>query len=236
MISDGFVQLSFTIPMALGPKTKMAVHCLAEKMNLQEIKIIHLEQIDTEKTFCILQGVCEAEVDVEKITENPEPELVYDFQHINGYIQEKIKRQIVVMGASLGRDSMPVFLDTLFNVSGYMGQAGLETYPQFKAINYRADLDMPMLAKKIADLQSDAILVSKVSTRRDDPVIDLRKFLRELEKTPGVPQHLVKICIGPRLNEQKAKDMGFDMGFGPGTVPNQVAGFIAQEMGKRLAL
>ena len=44
---------------------------------------------------------------------------------------------------------------------------------------------------------------------------------------------VLMICGGPRISHELAIELGYDAGFGAGTLPNQVASYIAAELARR---
>jgi beta-lysine 5,6-aminomutase beta subunit len=44
----------------------------------------------------------------------------------------------------------------------------------------------------------------------------------------------VLICGGPRVTNRLASELGYDAGFGRGTLPSEVAAFVAATMADRL--
>ena len=232
-LNDGVVNLNFTLPMPKSGKAEKVAKIFAEKMGLKDIQILSSMAIDKNFTHFTLRAISDVVVNAAEM-QGAQPEKTFNFRELNKLLKKKVKRKVFVVGASLDKESDTVSMDTLFNRRGYLGDSGLESYPMLKAVNYRAEFEMSKLAKKIADLQVDAVVVSKIASKRDDPVVDLRKFLRELDKMDGVPKHLVKICVGPRVTEKFAKDIGYDFGFGAGTLPSQVATFITDAVIDRI--
>lgn len=233
-MGDGVVQLSFTLPVAKSEEARVAAQSLCEKMNLKRVSVVHMEALERGYTFFVVYASLEADID---ITEIKVPKLEYpdySFDEINTMLSQKVGRKIVVLGACIGTDAHTVGIDAIFNMKGYLGHYGLERYPSLRAINLRAQVDTQDLVAKIIDLQADAVLVSRVVTQRDSHIFEFKKFLTELKAASNVPAHLVKICGGPRMTHKEAVEIGYDAGFGPGTLPSQVASYIATEITKRI--
>lgn len=231
---DGFLRLSFTLPMPLGNKTRVVARTCVEKMGLKNVTVTHLEAIDRANTYCVVEAQTEAVIDATTIVPDVASEKLADLRSVCRFVEERLQRKILVAGACLGVESDSVVMDTIFTLAGYMGEPGLEAYPCFMAKNLRAEYDMEALVRKLVEVQADAILICKVATKGDDPVVELRKFIRLLDDTETLPDHLVKICVNPRMTTQLAEDIGYDAGFGAGTLPLQVAEFIAQTVVERV--
>ncbi|MFH1356903.1 MAG: OAM dimerization domain-containing protein [bacterium] len=232
---DGAIQLSFTLPMPCCEEAKIAAQTLVEKMGFQKVNVIYTEAMGPCFTFFVVYGCSDVVVDLTKI-EVPKLDFPnYSYEQVNGLIKEKIGRKLVVLGACIGTDAHTVGIDAIFNMKGYMGDYGLERYTSMQAINLRAQVSTKQLIEKIVALQADAVLISRVVTQRDEHIDVLKEFIQELEQEKEVASNLIKICGGPRISHQLAKELGFDAGFGPGTKPSHVASYIADESIKRLA-
>ncbi|MCP5464853.1 MAG: cobalamin B12-binding domain-containing protein [Deltaproteobacteria bacterium] len=233
--NDGVVQISFTLPMPACDEARVAALQFAEKMNIQKASVLHMEAIDDDFSFFVVYGQCEAEVDLEQIEVPKLDHPQYGFHEINDMLGQKLDRKLVVLGACIGTDAHTVGIDAIFNMKGYLGDYGLERYSCFEAINLRAQVDVKDLADKIIEKQADVVLVSRVVTQRDSHIEEFKKLLAELSSRENVPAKLIKICGGPRMTHKEAIDIGYDAGFGPGTLPGQVASYIATEALQRFA-
>jgi len=80
----------------------------------------------------------------------------------------------------------------------------------------------------------DATLVSQLVTQKGS---DLRNFteLTELLEAEGLRDRIVLICGGPRVTNLMASELGYDAGFGRGTLPSEVAAFIAVSLADRFS-
>jgi len=224
---DGQVQTSFTLPMPASEEARVAAQMVAERMGLQNVSVNHMEAIDPNFTFFVVYGSVSFEINISEIVVPKLDYPLYDFDQINNLLQKTVGRKIVVIGACIGSDAHTVGIDAIFNMKGYLGDYGLEAYSAFQAMNLRAQVDTKDLAKKVAELKANVVLVSRVVTQRDEHITELKKFLVDLSQTEGVPSNLIKICGGPRINHTIASEIGYDAGFGPGTKPGQVASYIA---------
>lgn len=231
---DGMVQLSFTLPVKASAEARQAAGELAKKMGLEKIHVAHMEPVDEGFTFFVLYASCPHTVDMGciKVVKPENPVLTFD--EINETIKTKIGRKVVVVGACIGSDAHTVGIDAIFNMKGFAHDWGFERYEWMSAHNLRAQVPVDILAKKVAELQADAVLVSRVVTQRDEHVTELKNFLSAVKSTEGILPHLVKICGGPRITHRDALSWGYDAGFGPGTKPSEAGSLIVWELIKRL--
>lgn len=231
--NDGMIQLSLTLPVKASPEAREAAVALCTKMGLEKIHVAHMEGMDDGFTFFVVYARCPHDVDLSSIKVSKMEMEELKFDEINDLIKAKFGRKLVVVGACIGSDAHTVGIDAIFNAKGFAHDWGFERYAGMEAHNLRAQVAVEDLARRVAELKADAVLVSRVVTQRDEHVVELKNFLEALKKQEGVAPHLVKICGGPRITHQEAVSWGYDAGFGPGTRPSQVASFIVHELLKR---
>lgn len=231
-INDGAVQLSFTLPVPKGEEAMEAAKQLVKKMGIDEPSIVYMEDLGVNFTFFIIYGKCLHTVDFTAIEVPKILTKKMDFYEINKFIKEKIGRKINVVGACIGTDAHTVGIDAIMNMKGYAGEYGLERYPEINAYNLGSQVPNEELIKKAKELKADAILVSQVVTQKNIHIANLTNLV-ELLEAEEMRDNVLLICGGPRITNELAKELGYDAGFGPGTLPNDVASFIAQEIAKR---
>nr|WP_275589217.1 cobalamin-dependent protein [Sporohalobacter salinus] len=154
------------------------------------------------------------------------------YYEINDYIKENAGRDLVVVGACTGTDAHTVGLDAIMNMKGYAGEYGLERYPEIAAYNLGSQVPNEELIAKAVELDADAILVSQVVTQKDIHIENLTEFI-ELAEAEGLRDKMLVIAGGPRITHELATELGFDAGFGDGTLPPEVATYIAEEVVER---
>lgn len=229
---DGSVQLSFTLPVQAGPLAVEAARQLAVKMGLEVPKVAAHRDLGEGFTMFVVYGRTAHSVDLAAV-EVPRPRFrVLGFDELNRYIRERIGRRLVVVGACTGTDAHTIGLDAIMNIKGYAGHHGLEGYPEFDAHNLGSQVANEALVARAMDLEADAILVSQVVTEKDIHIPNLTRLVDMLE-AEGFRDDVVLICGGPRISHELAVELGYDAGFGPGTLPPEVASFIAQEVVRR---
>lgn len=229
---DGAVQLSFTLPVAGGPTAAEAARQLVLKMGFDDVKVAAQRDLGGGFTLFVVYGKTEQAVDLAAI-EVPRPRFdVLGFDELNEYVRRRIGRKLIVVGACTGTDAHTIGLDAIMNIKGYAGHHGLESYPEFEAYNLGSQVANEALVARALDVEADAILVSQVVTEKDIHIPNLTQLVEMLE-AEGFRDEVVLICGGPRISHELAVELGFDAGFGPGTLPPEVASFIAQEVVRR---
>jgi len=231
-MNDGKVQISFTLPVEDGDKAIEAAKKLAEKMGLKESEVVYHSVLDKKFTFFVVYGKSIHTIDYTKIqVENIEVD-VMSKEEINTYIREKIGRKLVILGASTGTDAHTVGIDAILNMKGFAGHYGLEQYEMIEAFNLGSQVTNEEFIKKAIELKADVLLVSQTVTQKDIHVKNLTQLVDLLE-AEGIRDKIILICGGARINNELAKELGYDAGFGPGTYAEIVASFFIKEYVRR---
>ncbi len=223
---DGVVQVSFVLPVAAGERAREAAVQVARRMGLDRVHVAAMERAAQGYTFFVVYGRTEAAVDLSTLDV---PEVVgrkLGFDALNAAVASLLGRRIVVLGACTGSDAHAVGIDAIMNMKGFSGDYGLERYPGFDARNLGAQVENAALARACRDAGADAVLVSQVVTQRDVHKENARAFLDELARL-GIRERTVAVLGGPRIDHRLALELGYDAGFGPGTMPSDVANYLA---------
>lgn len=231
-IDDGAVQVSFSLPVQVGPLAKAAALKLAEQMGLEQAEVVHMANQGTGFSFFVVYGRCQHGVDLSSLHVADLDIEEMSFYEINDFIKNQIGRKLNVVAACTGTDAHTVGIDAIMNMKGYNGEYGLERYPWINAWNLGSQVANTSLLAEARRVKADAILVSQVVTQRDVHIPNLTRLV-ELLEAEGVREKVVLIAGGPRISHQLALELGYDAGFGSGTSPRQVASFIAREMERR---
>ena len=231
-MNDGKVQLSFTLPVEHDEKAIEAAKELAKKMGLKDPEVAYHTGLDKGFTFFVLYGqlihtINYTEIQVETVEID-----VMSKEEINDYIKEKIRRKIVILGASTGTDAHTVGIDAIINMKGFAGHYGLEQYEMINAYNLGSQVSNEEFVKKAIELKADILLVSQTVTQKDIHVKNLTELIDLLE-AEGIRDRVILICGGARISNELAKELGFDAGFGPGTYAEIVASFFIREIVNR---
>jgi beta-lysine 5,6-aminomutase beta subunit len=231
-MNDGKVQLSFTLPVRKGIKATVAAKRICRKMGLTDISVVHSEELDRGFTLFIVYGSLMHSIDYTEIAVESIEFKSMSKEEINTTIKEDFGRKIVVVGATTGTDAHTVGIDAIMNMKGYAGHKGLESFEMIETHNLGSQVPNEEFIKKGIELDADVLLVSQVVTQKNIHINNLTNLV-ELLEAEGLRKEIVLICGGPRINNQLAKELGYDAGFGPGTYATQVAAFIVNEIKNR---
>ncbi len=231
-LNDGAMQVSFTLPVPAGDEAKEAARQIALKMGLESPAVTEMADLGAGFTFFVLYGKCTHSVDYSAIKIPKQQQKILSFKEVNALIKNELGRKVVVVAACTGSDAHTVGIDAIINMKGYMGEYGLERYPEMEAYNLGSQVPNADLLAKAVELGADAILVSQVVTQKNIHLENLTELV-ELSEAEGLRDKVLLICGGPRISHELAIELGYDAGFGPGTLPNHVASFIAAELIRR---
>lgn len=231
-LNDGMVQMSFTLPVPYGEEAKEAARRLALKMGLDEPSVVHAKDLGIGFTYLVVYGKCQHTIDFSSIEVVKVDVDTMSKDDVEEFIENNIKRDIVVVGACTGTDAHTVGIDAIMNMKGYDGHYGLERYKGIEAYNMGSQVPNEELVAKAIELKADVILVSQVVTQKDVHIPNLTELV-ELLEAEGIRDKIVLACGGPRLSHELAKELGYDAGFGTGSYAEDVASFAVNEIVKR---
>jgi beta-lysine 5,6-aminomutase beta subunit len=233
--NDGKVQLSFTLPVEWSESADEAARQLAGKMGLRDVQVVDGRAIASGFSFFVLYGSTPESVDVESISAPSARTHEMSMDEIDELVAERIGRKLRVAGACIGTDAHTVGIDAILNMKGYKGDYGLERYRMFETFNLGSQIAVEDLVRFTREHRIDALLASQVVTQKGS---DVKNFtaLSELLEAEGLRDQVVLICGGPRVTNRLAGELGFDAGFGRGTLPSEVAAFIAVTIADRRRL
>ncbi|MBI2264884.1 MAG: cobalamin B12-binding domain-containing protein [Armatimonadetes bacterium] len=231
-MGDGAVQLSFTLPLDDVDQAREGGRLLALKMGLENPRVVFAKRLGREFVFLVVYGASKHSLDVSSLQVSKLDVVLMSHEEIREFVRSRIGRKIRVMGACLGTDAHTVGIDAVLSMKGYAGHKGLESYPDFEVSNLGAQVAPADLVEKARQSCPDALLISQVVTQKDIHRATLSRFLDYLDAS-GERSKYVLIAGGPGLTHPLAKELGYDAGFGAGTVPEQVASYIVQELARR---
>jgi beta-lysine 5,6-aminomutase beta subunit len=231
---DGLIQLSFTLPIPLRRSARKAATVLAEAMGLEAPEVAHCEELTEGFTYFVVYGRCPHVVDYAAIDDAEWEPVAMTEPEVEEFAAEHLTRKLVVVGASVGTDTHTVGIDAILNLKGYDGSHGLEAYSAFETHNLGGQVSNESLARRVLELEADALLVSQTVTQQELHVGTLRDLVERIEAS-GRRGEMLLICGGPRITEDLARELGFDVGFSKGTYPHHVASYIVREMAARTA-
>jgi beta-lysine 5,6-aminomutase beta subunit len=231
--NDGKVQLSFTLPLEWSEAADEAARQLAGKMGFADVQVVDGRRVASGFSFFVLYASTPQAIDVESVHAPSAREHAMSMEEIDAFVAERIGRKVRVAGACIGTDAHTVGIDAILNMKGYKGNYGLERYHSFETFNLGSQVAIEELVRFTQERGIDALLASQVVTQKGS---DIKNFtaLGELLEAQGVRDNVVLICGGPRVTNRLASELGYDAGFGRGTLPSEVAAFIAVTLAERL--
>lgn len=227
-MNDGKVQLSFTLPVENNEKGEEAAKILAKKMGISDPLVAESITLDSTFTMYVMYGSVSHTVDYTDIqVETVETDVMSKYE-IEDYIDEHIKRNVVVVGASTGTDAHTVGIDAIMNMKGFAGHYGLERYRNVDAYNLGSQVENEEMIKIALEKNADVLLISQTVTQKDVHIKNLVNMV-ELLEAENLRDRFILIVGGPRITHELAKELGYDAGFGPKKFAEDVASFFAQE-------
>ncbi|MBV8373040.1 MAG: cobalamin-dependent protein [Candidatus Eremiobacteraeota bacterium] len=232
-LNDGKVQMSFTLPVPWSESADEAARQLVTKMGLHDVQVVEGRPVAAGYSFFVVYASTPQGIDLETVGTSPARAHAMTMEEIDAFVSERIGRKVRVAGACIGTDAHTVGIDAILNMKGYKGDYGLERYHSFETYNLGSQVAPEDLVAFTKDRAVDAILASQVVTQKGS---DLKNFteLVELLEAEGLRDRVVLICGGPRVTNLMASELGYDAGFGRGTLPSEVAAFIAVTLAHRL--
>jgi beta-lysine 5,6-aminomutase beta subunit len=226
---DGVVQMSFTLPLPWSEAADEAARRLVTKMGFQDVAVAEGRAIARDFSFFVVYAKTSAVVDIEEGAHAVPRERTLSMEEVDALIRERRGRKVRVIGACIGTDAHTVGIDAILNMKGYKGDYGLERYAMFETLNLGAQVAVEDLVRIAKEREADVILVSQAVTQKGSDVLNFTALTEALERE-GMRDRVLLICGGPRVTNLLAAEMGYDAGFGRGTLPSDVAGFIARRL------
>ena len=227
-LNDGKVQVSFTLPVDASTKATEAASIYMKKLGFESCEISHTQELSKGYTFFVAYATSSISIDYDKVVVE-EVEKGMDYYEVNNYIEENIKRKLVIVGACTGTDAHTVGIDAIMNMKGYDHHYGLERYPMIEAYNLGAQIENEEFIQYAKKVNADAILISQIVTQKEVHIHNLTNLI-ELLEAEGLRDKMVVIIGGPRVSNRLALELGYDAGFGRGTYPDDVASYVAKKL------
>src|SRR5579862_2371553 len=231
-MNDGKVQLSFTLPVQWSEAADEAARQLVAKMGFGDVQVVEGRKIAEGFSFFVVYASTPQAIDVESIKAPSARAHAMSMEAVDAFVMERIGRKVRVAGACIGTDAHTVGIDAILNMKGYKGDYGLGRYHSFETHNLGSQVAVEDLVRFTKEREIDALLASQVVTQKGS---DVKNFtdLAELLEAEGVRDRVVLICGGPRVTNLMASELGYDAGFGRGTLPSEVAAFVAVTLADR---
>jgi beta-lysine 5,6-aminomutase beta subunit len=234
-IDDGKVQLSFTLPVEWSEAADEAARQLVGKMGFLDVQVVEGRPVARGFSFFVVYASTPHGVDVDAVKAPSAKTHAMSMDEIDAFIKEHVGRKIRIAGACIGTDAHTVGIDAILNMKGYKGDYGLERYHMFETFNLGSQIAVEDFVNFAKEHAVDALLASQVVTQKGSDVKNFTALVEMLE-AEGLRDRIVLICGGPRVTNLLASELGYDAGFGRGTLPSEVAGFVAASLAGRLAV
>jgi beta-lysine 5,6-aminomutase beta subunit len=232
-MNDGKVQLSFTLPVPWSEAADEAARQLIGKMGFTDVQVVEGRAIATGFSFFVAYASTPQAIDVAGVKAPSARTHTMSMEEVDAFVDERIGRKVRIAGACIGTDAHTVGIDAILNMKGYKGDYGLERYHSFETFNLGSQVAPEDLVRFTKERDVDAILASQVVTQKGSDVKNFTE-LAELMEAEGLRDRVVLICGGPRVTNLMASELGYDAGFGRGTLPSEVAAFVAVTLAGRL--
>ena len=233
-MNDGAVQLSFTLPIPWSEAADEAARQLVGKMGFADVAVVEGRAVAERFSFFVVYARTPQSVDYSTISAPSAKTHAMSMEEIDALVREKVKRKIRIAGACIGTDAHTVGIDAILNMKGYKGDYGLERYQEFQTYNLGSQVSVDELVRFAGERSIDAILASQVVTQKGSDIANFTALV-ELLEAEGLRDRVLLLCGGPRVTNLLATELGYDAGFGRGTVPSDVAAFVAMRMASRTA-
>ena len=232
-LDDGAVQLSFTLPVAWSEAADEAARQLVGKMGFTDVAVVEGRAIASGFSFFVVYARTPVSIDVSTIQAPSATRDALSMEQIDELITKRVGRKLKVVGACIGTDAHTVGIDAILNMKGYKGDYGLERYRGFEVFNLGSQIAVEDLVRFAGNHAVDAILASQVVTQKGSDIANFTA-LAELLEAENLRERILLIAGGPRVTNLLAAELGYDAGFGRGTLPSDVATFIARRMAERV--
>ncbi|MHB8153888.1 MAG: lysine 5,6-aminomutase subunit beta [Vulcanimicrobiaceae bacterium] len=230
--NDGKVQLSFTLPVEWSEAADEAARQLVAKMGFTEVQVVDGRPIAAGFSLFVVYAATTQSIDMAGVKAPSAKIHAMSMEEIDAFVRERLGRKVRVAGACIGTDAHTVGIDAILNMKGYKGDYGLERYQMFEVHNLGSQVAVDEFVRFAKEREIDALLASQVVTQKGSDITNFTA-LAELLEAEGIRDRVVLCCGGPRVTNLLAGELGYDAGFGRGTLPSEVAAFIATRLAER---
>src|SRR3954453_17363780 len=150
-------------------------------MGLDPALVVHAKGMGDRFTFFVVYGRSPVIVDLDDVQVVEREFPLLSPKEVNLEVRSRLKRRLVVVGATVGTDAHTVGLDAILNVKGFAGEKGLESYRELRVVNLGAQVMAEDLVARAAAERADALLVSQVVTQRDAHLHHVREVAEALD-------------------------------------------------------
>jgi beta-lysine 5,6-aminomutase beta subunit len=223
---DGMVQVSFTLPVPHDARAEGAAAQLAAKMGLDPAMVVHAKAMGPSFTFFVVYGRVTHLVNLDEVEVVEREYPLLSAKEVNLAVRSRLRRKLVVVGATVGTDAHTVGLDAILNVKGFAGEKGLEYYREIRVVNMGSQVTVAELVARARAERADAVLTSQVVTQKDAHVHHTQEVTAAFRAAYPAGERPLLVVGGPRFDPAKAGEYGVDRVFGKGTTPREVASYL----------
>jgi beta-lysine 5,6-aminomutase beta subunit len=227
---DGMVQVSFTLPVPHDARAEGAALQLAHKMGIEPAMVVHAKGMGERFTFFVVYGRVSHLVDLSAVEVVEREYPLLSAKEVNLAIRSRLRRKLVVVGATVGTDAHTVGLDAILNVKGFAGEKGLEYYREIRVVNMGSQVTVSELVERCRAERADAVLTSQVVTQRDAHVHHTQEVTAAVRAAFPAGERPLLVVGGPRFDVARAEEYGVDRVFGKGTTPREVASYLVHAL------
>jgi beta-lysine 5,6-aminomutase beta subunit len=203
-------------------------------MGFTEVSVVEGRRIAKGFSFFVVYGSTTTSIDFSTIKAPSAKTHAMSMDEVDEFVRDRLGRKIRIAGACIGTDAHTVGIDAILNMKGYKGDYGLERYHMFETFNLGSQIAVEDFVRFAKEHAIDALLASQVVTQKGSDITNFTALAEQLE-AERLRDRVVLICGGPRVTNLMASELGYDAGFGRGTVPSEVAAFVATTLAGRLA-
>jgi beta-lysine 5,6-aminomutase beta subunit len=224
---DGMVQLSFTLPVPHDARAEGAAQQLAQKMGIDPAMVVHAKAMGPDFTFFVVYGRVGHLVDLTQVEVVEREFPLLSAKEVNLAIRSRLRRKLVVVGATVGTDAHTVGLDAILNVKGFAGEKGLEYYREMRVVNMGAQVTVEELVARAKAERADAVLTSQVVTQKDAHLHHTMEVTAAFRLAfPDPSERPLLVVGGPRFDPKSADELGVDRVFTKAATPREVASYL----------
>jgi beta-lysine 5,6-aminomutase beta subunit len=227
---DGMVQVSFTLPVPHDARAEGAALQLATKMGLDPAMVVHAKAMGPSFTFFVVYGRVTHLVNLDEVVVVEREYPLLSAKEVNLAVRSRLRRKLVVVGATVGTDAHTVGLDAILNVKGFAGEKGLEYYREIRVVNMGSQVTVDELVSRARAERADAVLTSQVVTQKDAHVHHTQEVTAAFRAAYPAGERPLLVVGGPRFDPGKAAEYGVDRVFGKGTTPREVASYLVHAL------
>jgi beta-lysine 5,6-aminomutase beta subunit len=227
---DGMVQLSFTLPVPHDARAEGAAAQLAKKMGIDPAMVVHAKAMGPAFTFFVVYGRVGHLVNLDEVEVTEREYPLLSAKEVNLAVRSRLRRKLVVVGATVGTDAHTVGLDAILNVKGFAGEKGLEYYREIRVVNMGSQVTVDELVARAQAERADAVLTSQVVTQRDAHVHHTQEVAAAFRAAYPAGTAPLLVVGGPRFDAGAAAALGVDRVFGKGTTPREVASYLVHAL------